>query len=258
MARLCILPLVGVLLSAQEPQRRDDNFYSREKEAALGASLASEVRKHTSALADSTVHDYIEGVGRRLAAKVRNGDLDWKWAVIRDRAGGSTQEPLSVPGGYIFVSTSLILAVKNEAELAGMLAHSMAHIAERHGTRMAARGQVGNLSSIPLVFLGGWMGRGAAGNDDRAFVPVGYLKIQRSNELDADRVAVTIMAAAGYDPAALVDYIRRTQRVLTAESGMYSALPPREERITALETAVANLFPVPPRPPTLGPGPGSP
>ena len=85
------------------------------------------------------------------------------------------------------------------------------------------------------------MGMGVAGNDDRALMPVGYLRTQWSNELDADRVAVDIMAAAGYAPAALLDYVRRTQRTVPGEAGRYSALPSREERISALETAVANL-----------------
>jgi predicted Zn-dependent protease len=230
--RLCILALVAVWLSAQD----DVNSYSKEKEAALGASLASEVRKHTSEISDSTVHDYTERLGRQFAAQLR-GDLDWEFAVVSDDLGGSTHEALSIPGGHIFVPAFLILAVDNEAELAGMLAHSMAHIAERHGTRMAERGQVGNSSTIPIIFIGGWItGPGAA-----PFVPAGFLKIQRGYELDADRVAVNMMAAAGFDPAALIEYIRRTQRALTAKSEKYSVLPPREERISALEAAIASL-----------------
>jgi predicted Zn-dependent protease len=216
----CILALAANLLSAQESQ-----------EAALGASLAGEVRSRTSVIADSAVHDYIMRLVARLPG---GGDLAWQFALIRDDVGGSTHEPLSVPGGHIFVPASLILAANSEAELAGMLAHSMAHTTER-------RGQVANPSTSPLAFIGGWVETGPAGNEDRASVPLGYLKIQRRNELDADRVAVNTMAGAGYEPAALLEYIRRTQRALTAESRMYSALPPREERIGALETAMANF-----------------
>jgi predicted Zn-dependent protease len=230
--RLCILALFAAWLNAQDPAHSDVNFYSKEKEAALGASLASEVRNRTAAISDSTVHDYIERLGRQLAVQLR-GDLDWEFAVIRDDKGGSTHELLSFPGGHIFVPASLILAAENEAELAGMLAHSMAHIAER---RMAGRGRVGNSSTIPLIFMGSSMG-----NDDRVLVPVGFLKIQRDYELDADRVAVNIMAAAWFDPLALLEYIRRTQPARTAKSGRYSVLPPRDERISALEAVIASL-----------------
>lgn len=131
---------------------------------------------------------------------------------------------------------SLILAADSEGELAGMLAHSIAHIVEGHGTRMAARRQVGN-SNFLLVFAGGWIGMGAAGNT-RPSVPMAYLKLWRSYELDADRQAVNMMAAAGYEPGALLAYIRRTQR---AGSNVFSALPGREERIAALEAAIARL-----------------
>jgi predicted Zn-dependent protease len=240
-ARLCTLALVSACLSAQTPAHSDVDFYSKEKRAALGARLATEVRKQTSAIPDSAVHDYLERLGRRLAAQLRVADLDWEFAVVGDDVGGSTHEALSLPGGHIFVPASLILAVDNEAELAGMLAHSMAPIAEGFGPPIAARGRAGDSSNVPLVCGRGWTGMGAAGNGDRAYAPEECLKIWRSNELAADRVAVHVMAAAGYEPAALLDYIRRTQRDLAPASVKYSVLPPREIRIGALETAVANL-----------------
>jgi len=236
MARLWILALAGVLLRAQDPTHRNANF-SKEQEAALGARLAGEVRRQTSAMADTAVHDYIAALGSRLAAQMPGGDWAWEFEAIRDERGGSTHEPGSVPGGHIFVPARLILAAGSEAELAGMLAHAMAHIAERHGLRTADRGQ-GNLYAS-LVFIGGGMGMG--GNDDRSPLPVAYLSIARANELHADRVAVQAMAAAGYQPAAFAAYIRRTQRDLPAASGKYATLPPREERIAALEAAAAHL-----------------
>jgi predicted Zn-dependent protease len=239
-ARLCILPLLGILLSGQQPEQRPAAWSGDDKEAALGALWASEIRERTSALADPTVHDYVEGLSRRLAAQLPSGDLRWEIEVIRDDVGGSTHEPLSIPGGHIFVSTSLILAVENEAELAGMLSHTMAHVTERHGTRTATRGQISG-SPAPLTFIGGSMGVGAARNDDGALLPRSYLGIHRSNELEADRVATRTMAAARYDPAALLEYIRRVQRDPAPESGVISALPPRGERIRTLEAAAANL-----------------
>jgi predicted Zn-dependent protease len=237
MARLWILTLAVVLLRAQEPALRNFDL-SKEREAAMGVRFAGDVRRQTSAIADAAVRDYIATLGRQLAAQMPGGDFAWGFEAIGDERGGSTHEPLSVPGGHIFVPASLILAARSEAEFAGMLALAMAHVAERHGTRTAERGQ-GNLYT-KLVFIGGGMGMGG-GNDDRSPLPVAYLSIARANELHADRVAVQAMAAAGYAPAALIGYIRRTQRDLPAASGKHSALPPRQERIGALEAAVANL-----------------
>jgi predicted Zn-dependent protease len=84
-----------------------------------------------------------------------------------------------------------------------------------------------------LIFMGSWMG-------GRTALPAAFMKEQRANELDADRVAVDIMAAAGYDPAALPAYVDRTQGMLTAEAASRAGLPTRDERISALNTAVAN------------------
>ena len=232
-ARLCIFALAAVWLNAQNLAPSDVNLWSKEKEAALGASLAREVRRQTWAVTDSAVNDYIARLGRQIAAEARGGDLDWEFAVVGDEVGGSTHEAVSIPGGHVFVPASLILGADSEAELAGMIAHSIAHIVERHSTRIASRQQAGNPSTIPLAFVAG-----VAGSDTGPSVPVEYLKVWRSYELDADRAAVTIMAAAGYDPAALLEYIRRTQR---AGSKVFSALPQRGERIGALETAIANL-----------------
>jgi predicted Zn-dependent protease len=223
-ARFWMVTLAGVLLSAQQQPRGD---VGNRKEAGLNASLANEVRQHTSAISDSTVHDYIDRVGRRLAAQLPAGDSAWDFALIRDDVGGSTHEPLSLQGGYIFVPASLVLAAHSESELAGMLAHSMAHVAER--------------SSTGHALFGGWVGTGPSGEDDHSFLPTNYLKIQRGNELDADRMAVNVMANAGFGPAALLGYIRRTQRALAPEARPFSGLPTREERIGVLETVVAHL-----------------
>ena len=159
-ARLCFTGLVSVLLSAQEPAPRDANVYNKEKEAALGTSLASEVRKHTSTIGDSKVYDYIGALGRQLAAHMPDGDFDWEFVVIRDDLGREHLKLFPFPVDTFLYRRPLILAVDSEAELAGMLAHSMAHIAERHGRRMATRGQVTNLSSIPLVYHRRWDGDG--------------------------------------------------------------------------------------------------
>lgn len=207
LSRLFTFILAGLALNAQPPQFAD------EKEAALGAQLAADVRRQTHAVDDPAIRDYIQSLGGQLAAQVHGGPSIWSFAVISDDVGGSTREPLAIPGGYIFISLHLIAAANDEAELAGMLAHSMAHVSERHGARMATRSQ--NSATIPLVYIGGWSG-----------FPVGLAKIQRANELDADRVGLRIMSEAGYDPRAFLSYIRRTAG---------------EERIAALEESVAGL-----------------
>ena len=121
---------------SQGPDRTIHSF-NIEKEAALGAQLALQIRRQTTPLGINRVDNYVEGLGRQLAAQMPNAPENWNFTVIRDPRGGSLHEPLSLSGGYIFVPAQLIPAAENEAEFAGMLAHSVAHVAERQWIHQA-------------------------------------------------------------------------------------------------------------------------
>ena len=233
----CLFALLGLASAQQRQPGQGVNFYSCDKEAALGAQLANQVRRDTVPLASDPVREYVERVGGLIAAHLPTGcPASFTFAVVTDET--VTNEPMALPGGYIFVPAGLITAAQSEAEFAGMLAHAMAHVAERHGTRTATRGELVNMASVPLIFVGGWTGyaiRQGAG----AAVPLGLLNFQRQFELAADGTAVRTVAAAGYDPGAVVRYIERTQSGRMPE--VWSPLPARDKRITAMEEAIAAL-----------------
>lgn len=233
LARFWIFGLAG-LLGAQDPAGISA------KEAALGARLSEEARKLTSPLADPVVQQYVAALGQRLARHAARRDLPWEFTVIHEDTGGSTREPLVFPGGKIFICASLILAAENEAELAGVLAHAITHVAERHGIHMAGRSTIDS-GQVPLVFAGAGARVGVPADDDRAFIPLGLIPTQCEAELAADRGGVTMLSAAGYQPAALLRYISRTQRDLSPGKTARSMLPPRQERIAALQSAIAVL-----------------
>lgn len=229
--QLSIVLLATLAMGAQERQTGQGvNFHSPAKEAAIGAQLAQQERQRTTPLASDTVRDYVERVGYKLAAELPNAGLSYTFDVVADAMGGSTHEPLSLPGGYVFVPASLILTAQNEAEFAGMLAHAMAHCAERHGTRQATRGEIANLSNIPLVFVGG---------ERKQIGPVGFSSLQRRFEVEADALAIKITASAGYDPEALVRYIARVQSGDIARPS--SPMPTRESRLAGMEKAIQQL-----------------
>ena len=234
-----LIPVLAALsLTAQQRDLgKGVNFYSKEKEAALGKALAEDVLRQATKLDNPEVQAYVERIGGRLAAHLPDTSLTFTYAVLADNHGGPTREPISLPGGYIFVSSSLILGVQDEAEFAGMLAHAMIHVAARHGTRQATRGEIANLSTIPLIYMGGWQIRDAA----QVLVPVGFLKFQRANELEADREAVPVLAASGYDAAALLRYISRVQPETTGQARVFDAMPARDERIAAIQGAIRKL-----------------
>jgi predicted Zn-dependent protease len=237
-----VVLLASLAVSAQEQHSGQGvNFYSREREAALGAQLAQQLRQRTTALDSVTVQDFVDQIGRKLAAHLPGAGISYTFAVVADEMGGSTHEPASIPGGYIFVPAVLILTARDEAEFAGMLAHAMAHVAARHGTRQANRGEMVNMANVPLVFAGGWTG--LAGDGQEAAVPISFLTLQRAYEAEADMVAVKITSGAGYDPESLVRYISRTQTDDALRSKVFSALPMRESRIGGMHNAIPDLPP---------------
>lgn len=221
--------LVPILLSLSA------NFYAPDKEAALGAQLAAQTERETTPLGLTDVDQYVDALGHRLAAQMPGHSRTWTFRVIRDQRGGSTCEPVSLPGGYVFVPAQLFLTARTEAEFAGMLAHSMAHIVERHGMQPAPRGEITDLATTPLVFLGP-VGVG----DESTLVPVASLKSRRQYELEADRVAARAIAGAGYNPQALLDYVSRMQQQDFGRPEM-SPLPAGSVRMANLQQTLRDL-----------------
>src|ERR1700756_1531327 len=129
------------------------NFYSLEKEIALGKQLAQEVERQAKIIDDPVIAEYVNRVGQNL---VRNSDAKVPFTIkVLD---SEEVNAFALPGGFFFVNSGLVLKADNEAELAGVMAHEIAHVAARHGTRQATRGTIVNYASIPLIFVGGWAG----------------------------------------------------------------------------------------------------
>src|SRR6202789_3994152 len=126
------------------------NFYSIEKEIALGKQLAMEVERQAKIVDDPVIAEYVNRLGQNL---VRNSDAKVPFTIkVID-----TEEvnAFALPGGFFYVNSGLILKAENEAELAGVMAHEIGHVAARHGTRQATRGETAQLGVLLLFFLGG-------------------------------------------------------------------------------------------------------
>lgn len=204
--------------------------FGQDREAALGKGLAAEVERELPVVENSRIQTQLDAMAARLRPGLPEVPFAYTIRLVAGDGGRRTHEPIGLPGGYLYVPTTLILAARNESELAGMLAHGMAHIAARHGMRHEGRG-----STVPLIFLNGWQGYGSA-DLGTPLIPQGFIQTMRLQEYDADRLAVTAMAKAGYDPLALAAYLGRVQpeSSLTA----HSAMPPKAERIDSIEEAV--------------------
>ena len=209
------------------------NFYSIEKEIALGKGLAQQVERQAKIIDDPVIAEYVNRVGQNL---VRNSDAKVPFTIkVVD-----TEEvnAFALPGGFFFVNSGLILKADSEAELAGVMSHEIAHVAARHGTRQATRGEVAQLATIPLIFMGGWTGYGIRQAASVA-IPVGFLTFSRGFESEADLLGLEYMYKSGYDPAAFVDFFEKIQSLEKKKPGtmskVFSTHPLTGDRITTAQ-----------------------
>ncbi len=216
------------------------NFYSIEKEIALGKQMAQEVERQARIVDDPIVAEYVNRVGQNL---VRNSDAKVPFTIkVID---SDEINAFALPGGFFFVNTGILLNADNEAEMAGVMAHEIAHVAARHGTRQATRGELVNYGSIPLIFLGGWTGYAIRQSMGLA-IPMGFLTFSRGFESEADMLGLEYMYKAGYDPTSFVDFFEKVQSQEKRKPGtmskVFSSHPPTDDRIKAAQKNIQELL----------------
>src|SRR5450432_217178 len=219
------------------------NFYSLEREIALGKSLAQEVERSSKLIDDPIVVEYVNRVGQNL---VRNSDARVPFTIkVID---SDEVNAFALPGGFFYVNSGLILRAQEESELAGVMAHEISHVVARHGTKQATKGEIMQLATIPLMLLGpgGWAGYGIYEALQLA-IPLSYLKFSRDDEREADFLGLQYMYKAGYDPNAYVTFFERIQADEKRRPGtipkFFSTHPPTPERIADAQKEIARILP---------------
>ena len=217
------------------------NWYSIEGEIRMGKEYAQMVEASSKMVQDPVVNEYVNRVGQNL---VRNSDAQVPFTIkVID---SDEVNAFALPGGFFYVNSGLILAADEEAELAGVMAHEIAHVAARHATRQMTRSNWANISTIPLIFVGGGIGyavRSAAGIG----LPMTFLTFQRGFEAEADYLGLQYMYKTGYDPNAFISFFEKIQAKEKKKPGTlakaFSTHPQTPDRITKSQEEIARILP---------------
>ena len=218
------------------------NFYSLEKEIALGKQLAQEVERQAKIIDDPIIAEYINRVGQNI---VRNSDAKVPFAIkVLD---SEEVNAFALPGGFFFVYSGLILKADSEAELAGVMAHEIAHAAARHGTRQATRGELAQIGMIAMSIAipYGWTGYAIRQGAGLA-IPMGFLQFTKAFEREADYLGLQYLYKAGYDPIAFVDFFEKIQTLEKKKPGsmakVFSTHPMTDDRIKSAQTEIQKIL----------------
>src|SRR5438270_855918 len=219
------------------------NLYSLEREISLGKQLAQEVERSSKLIDDPVVTEYVNRVGQNL---VRNSDARVPFTIkVID---SDEVNAFALPGGFFYVNSGLILRAQEESELAGVMAHEISHVTARHGTKIATKGELIQIASIPAMIMlpYGWAGYGIY-QGMNFLIPMTFLKFSRDAEREADFLGLQYMYKTGYDPNSYVTFFERIQADEKRRPGtipkVFSTHPPSPDRIENTQKEIARILP---------------
>jgi predicted Zn-dependent protease len=244
----CIIPLlISLFLSGSFV--RGVYGLTTEEEKKLGKTVLLEVKKEAGFVRDLNIQAFIERVGYSIVDQVGPTPFEFKFYVINT----PDVNAFSVPGGYVFVNAGLIVLTENEQELAGVLAHEIAHVTQRHVSQMIEKSKRLNIASMAAMLAAMLAGRGGAASQAGAAMATGMagalqLKYTREIEADADLNGLHYMIKAGYDPNGMITFFKRLQKMSLEMAPKIPTYlldhPAIEDRISLLE----NILQMGPKP----------
>lgn len=215
------------------------NRLSTQDEVKIGQQMAVQVEQQMPKLNDATVQGYVAEIGQRLAAQAPRKDVPYQFTVIQEP---KEVNAFALPGGHLYVFTGLMRLASNEAELAGVMAHEIAHVAAYHHGEMLTRQYTAN--QLATVLLGQNPGVGAQILAQIAGQGV-FAKFSRDNEVEADRMAMDMMYRAGYNPTAMITFMQKMIQLDQQQGGggrlfaLFASHPATPERMARLQALLA-------------------
>ena len=219
------------------------NWYSTESEIKMGKQYADEIEKSTRFITDPVITEYVNRIGQNI---VKNSDCKVPFTIkVID-----TDEinAMALPGGFFYVNSGLILAADEEAELAGVMAHEIAHVCAHHAAREMTRANYAQIGMVPLIMMTGysWTGYGIY-EATQLLIPITFLQFSREFESQADYLGVQYMFRAGYDPQAFVTFFEKIENLEKQKPGVVAKVfenhPQTPDRIQHSEEEIAKILP---------------
>jgi predicted Zn-dependent protease len=217
------------------------NWYSAGSESRMGRLYALAVEKSAPLIADPTVTGYVDRIGQKI---VTNSDCQQPFTIMV--IDSDQINAFALPGGFLFVNSGLILKAGNEAELAGVMAHEIAHVCAHHAMREMTRMGYTQLGAIPLIMVGGWVGGGLSAASGIA-LPAAFMQYSREFEEQADYLGVQYLYRAGYDPRAYISFFEKVQALEKDHPGavakVFAGHPQTPSRILRTRQEIARILP---------------
>jgi len=206
---LWALVLAPLAQAARTQLKPGWNMFSTQQDVEVGQQVSKEAEKELRMLNDRRVDNYVNNLGRQLAAKAPGEKYPYQFKVVNDRGINA----FALPGGPIYINRGVIEAADNEAQLAGVIAHEISHVALRHGTNQASKASA---AQMPLAILGGLLGSNSVG---ATLAQLGasfavnsiLLKYSRTAETQADIMGTQILYDSGYDARAMAQFFEKIQ-----------------------------------------------
>ncbi|HTD95864.1 MAG TPA: M48 family metalloprotease [Edaphobacter sp.] len=222
------------------------NWYSTDWEIRNGKQYAMEIEKSAHLITDPVIVEYVNRVGQNI---VKNSDAKVPFTIkVID---SDEINAMALPGGFFYVNSGLIMAADEEAELAGVMAHEIAHVAAHHAARQQTKLNYAQIGSIPLIIMtsGSYTGYGIYEATQLA-IPITFLKFSRMDEGEADWLGLQYMYKAGYDPQAFIQFFEKIDALEKHKPGtlakVFSDHPQTPDRIGRSEDEIATIMPARP------------
>jgi hypothetical protein len=222
------------------------NWYSTDWEIRAGKQYSMEIEKSAHLVTDPVIVEYVNRVGQNI---VKNSDCKVPFTIkVID---SDEINAMALPGGFFYVNSGLILAADEEAELAGVMAHEIAHVCAHHAARQMTKMNYAQIGSIPLIIFtqGSWTGYGIYEAAQLA-IPISFLEFSRMDEAEADWLGVQYMYKSGYDPQAFIQFFEKIDALEKHKPGtlakVFADHPQTPDRIMHSEEEIATILPARP------------